>query len=73
MSNSNNSNTGGPAYPNLISAAPYLLAALERLSFASECRDNTMGDQIRLIEVRAELAAANTEARYAIARAKGGA
>ena len=33
-----------------------LLAALERLSFAAMCRDSTMGDQCRLIEVMAELA-----------------
>lgn len=49
-----------------------LLAALERLSFAALCRDSTMGDQCRLIEVRAELAAANKQAMEAIAIAKGG-
>ena len=53
----------------LIAAAPDLLAALERLSFAAECRDNTMGDACRLIEVKAELASANQQARAAIAKA----
>jgi hypothetical protein len=46
-----------------------LLAALERLSVAAMCRDNTMGDQCRLIEVKAELAAANTQAIAALAKA----
>ena len=55
----------------LIAAAPDLLAALERLSFAAECRDNTMGDACRLIEVKAELASANQQARAAIAKATG--
>lgn len=50
-----------------------LLAALERLSFAAMCRDNTMGDPSRLIEVKAELSAANEQAIAAIARVKGGA
>lgn len=49
-----------------------LLAALERLSFAAECRDNTMGDACRLIAVKAELVAANRQAINAIANAKGG-
>ena len=44
-----------------------LLAALERLSFAAMCRDSTMGDPCRLIEVRAELAAANKQASVTIA------
>ena len=48
-----------------------LLAELERLSFAALCRDSTIGDQCRLIEVRAELAAANKQAMEAIARVKG--
>lgn len=48
-----------------------LLAALDRLAFAAECRDNTTGDQCRLIEVRAELAAAAANARAAIAAATG--
>lgn len=55
----------------LIAAAPDLLAALERLSFAALCRDSTTGDQCRLIEVKAELAAANEQACAAIAKAKG--
>lgn len=50
-----------------------LLAALERLSSAALSRDSTIGDQCRLIEVRAELAAANKQAMEAIAIAKGGA
>lgn len=50
-----------------------LLAAFDRLSFAAECRDNTMGDPCRLIEVKAELAAANQQARTVIASVKGGA
>lgn len=47
-----------------------LLAALERLSFAALCRDSTMGDPCRLIEVKAELAAANVQAQEAIASVK---
>lgn len=47
-----------------------LLAALDRLSFAAACRDNTSGDPIRLIEVKAELAAASEAARAAIAKVK---
>lgn len=47
-----------------------LLAALERLSFAAMCRDNTMGDQCRLIEVKAELAAANKQAAEAFTSVK---
>ena len=47
-----------------------LLAALERLSFAAMCRDSTMGDPCRLIEVRAELAAANKQACVTIASVK---
>ncbi len=61
----------GAANARLIAAAPDLLAALERLSFAAECRDNTMGDACRLIEVKAELASANQQARAAIAKATG--
>lgn len=58
------------ANASLISSAPDILAALERLSFAAECRDNTMGDPCRLIEVKAELAAANRQAIAAITKAK---
>lgn len=54
-------------------AISVLMAALERLSFAAECRDNTMGDQCRLIEVKAELAAANKQAVVVISNMKGGA
>ena len=54
----------------LAAAAPDLLASLERLSFAAECRDNTMGDACRLFEVKAELAAANRQAIAAINKAK---
>lgn len=46
-----------------------LLAALKRLSSAALARDATMGDPCRLIEVRAELAAANRQAMAAIAAA----
>ena len=46
-----------------------LLAALRRLSFAALCRDSTMGDPCRLMEVRAELHAANMHATAAIAKA----
>ena len=46
-----------------------LLAALRRLSFAALCRDSTMGDPCRLIEVKAELAAAAKAADAAIAKA----
>jgi hypothetical protein len=44
-----------------------LLDAIKRLSFAAACRDNTMGDPIRAMEVRAELMAANKRAREVIA------
>lgn len=47
-----------------------LLAALERLSFAAMCRENTAGDPCRLIQVQAELSAANREAIKAIASTK---
>ncbi len=57
----------------LIAGAPNLLAALKRLSFAALARDATMGDQCRLVEVRAELAAANIEACAAIASVTGSA
>ena len=48
-----------------------LLNALKRLEAAAENRDNTMGDPCRLIEVKAELAAAAKQARSAIAYAEG--
>lgn len=47
-----------------------LLAALKRIESAAECRDNTMGDAIRLLAVKAELAAAAMQARDAIAKAE---
>jgi hypothetical protein len=50
-----------------------LLDALRRLSFAALCRDSTSGDPCRLIEVKAELAAAAKHADAAIAKVKGGA
>ena len=53
----------------LIAAAPDLLAALQRLSFAASCRDNTSGDAIRVMETRAELAEANRQAMASIAQA----
>ena len=55
----------------LIAAAPDLLAALERLSFAAECRDHTRGDACRRSAVPAELASANPPARAALAKATG--
>lgn len=65
-------------YPELIEhdaedTAFNLLAALQRLSAAALSRDATMGDQCRLIEVRAELSAANDVACIAIAKALGSA
>lgn len=55
-----------------IECYPILLEALERLSLAALSRDITMGDPCRLIEVRAELAAANKQACAAITMANGG-
>lgn len=48
-----------------------LLAALQRLSFAAMSRDNTMGDPSALLAAKAELHAANQQARAAIAKATG--
>ena len=59
------------ANARLIAAAPELLEALTRLEFAAQCRDHTLGDPCRLLEVKAELAAAAEQARAAIAKAKG--
>lgn len=56
------------ANSRLIAAAPDLLAALDRLTFAAECRDNTAGDAARLIQVKAELRSAAEQARAAIAK-----
>lgn len=44
-----------------------LVEALERLVLAAQCRDNSNGDQIRLIETRAELSAAAKNAEEALA------
>ena len=44
-----------------------LAEALERLVLAARCRDNSTGDQIRLIETRAELSAAAKNAEEALA------
>ena len=55
----------------LMAAAPDLLKALTRLEFAAQCRDNTLGDPCRLLDVKAELAAAAEQARAAIAKAGG--
>jgi hypothetical protein len=61
------------ANARMFCAATELLAALKRLSFAASCRDNTSGDPIRVMEVRAELAEATLQAAAAIAKAEGGA
>ena len=51
-----------------------LAEALERLVFAAQCRDNSTGCQIRLIETREELKAATENAEEALAsyRQQGG-
>lgn len=66
----------GDEYPELIEhdaedTAYNLLAALENLSNAAFSRDITMGDQCRLIEVRANLSAAIDVARVAMKKAIG--
>lgn len=45
-----------------------LQAALDRLVLAADCRENTMGDPIRLLQVREELAAAANNARATITK-----
>lgn len=54
--------------------ASKLVEALKRLVFAAQCRDNSTGDQIRLIETREELKAATENAEQALAsyRRQGG-
>lgn len=54
---------------HLIAAAPSLLAALRRLSFAAMARDTTMGDQCALFAAQAELRDASKQASEAIAMA----
>lgn len=46
--------------------ASKLVEALERLVLAAQCRGNSTGDQIRLIETRAELSAAAKNAEEAL-------
>jgi hypothetical protein len=50
-----------------------LLEAVDRLTFAAMCRENTMGDPCRLIEVKAELSDAAEHGRALAALVKGGA
>lgn len=59
------------AAPDLLKQRDELLAALMRLEFAAQCRDNTSGDACRLLEVKAELAEAARQARTVIAKARG--
>lgn len=55
----------------LIAAAPDLLAALDRLTTASQRRENVMGDLCALISAKDELLRATEQARNAITKAKG--
>lgn len=59
---------GLAANSRLFAASTELLAALQRLAFAAECRDSTMGDVCNLLAVKAELAAAARHARATIAK-----
>lgn len=63
--------TPGQAEANarLIAAAPDLLAACERLSFAALRRESTMGDPCNLIAAIEELREAAQQARDAITKA----
>lgn len=54
----------------VMAAAPELLAALRRLSFAAMVRDNVMGDPAALLSAQAELRAANKQAMEVIAKAE---
>ena len=56
----------GADVAKILSQKDVLLDALKRLEAAAENRDNTAGDPCRLIEVKAELAAAAAQARTAI-------
>lgn len=58
------------AIEGLLAQRDELAIELKRLIFAAECRDNTTGDPCRLIEVKAELVAANEQARAALAMVK---
>lgn len=59
------------ANAKLACAAPELLAALNRLEMAARHRDTAMGDVCRLLDVKAELAAAAKHAREIIAQVEG--
>ena len=61
--------TWAGVYQAMLAAAPEvakLVETLERLVFAAQCRDNSTGCQIRLIETRAELSAAVNNAKEAL-------
>lgn len=62
--------TGGTFY-EIKKQRDELLAALDRLAFAAQCRDNTSGDHVRLIAAKAELAAASEQATSLISSVKG--
>mgnify|MGYP001339436445 CR=1 FL=1 len=62
-----------PAEDNarVIASAFAMRAALQRLETAAERRDTHMGDPIRLLDAKAELAAAAKHAREVLASAEG--